>query len=38
MVEETIRSIRETEKKADEMVKSAEEKSREMLDAAKAQA
>ena len=29
MVEETIRSIRETEKKADEMVRSAEERGRE---------
>ena len=38
MVEETIRSIRETEKKADEMVKAAQEKSREMMDDAKAQA
>ena len=38
MVEETIRSIRETEKKADEIVRSAEEKSRETAEATKEQA
>ena len=32
MVEETIRSIRETEERADEIVRQAEQKSREILE------
>ena len=35
MVEETIQSIRETERKADETVKAAEEKGREITEIAK---
>ena len=38
MVEETIRSIRETEEQADKLIKQAEEKKQEILEAAKAQA
>ena len=34
MVEETIREIRETEKKADEIVRSAEEESRKIIEEA----